>query len=470
MKGKKSLQALMGILLAASVLLVTCVACGGEEPETAPPTPAATATPSASEHLDTGLDYLEQGEPEQARAEFEEAIRLDPGYALAHYNLGRIYYQQGELDRAEAAFKEAIENDPELAAAHTNLGVVYADQGRYAEAIAEYETAIELDPDDGMAHYNLARSYYDLDQLDAALAEYQEAIRIDPENADAHYNLARIYYQQDNLDQALAAWQRSAELEPGDSMSYNNIGRVYFDQGRLEEAVDALNQAIELDPANPLPHFNLALTYRELGQVDEAIAEFEAYLDVIPSDDPNREIVEQAIAELSGAAEGGTIEIQSPAGGYRLLYPEGMVADQEGPRVNVAASETALDAVFNGAIEQAIQEGPIVMVESMPLGDLLAGLDLDEAAEPTDILEAVAESLGADTGEILTGTVNEYPAALAGITGRQGETDYQGILVFTSLEERGIALTSISIPDQWSAFEPTFLAILDTIRFFEPEE
>jgi tetratricopeptide (TPR) repeat protein len=80
----------MGILHAASVLLVTCVACGGEAPETAPPTPVATATPSASEHLDTGLDHLEQGEPEQARAEFEEALRLDPGYALAHYNLGQM--------------------------------------------------------------------------------------------------------------------------------------------------------------------------------------------------------------------------------------------------------------------------------------------------------------------------------------------------------------------------------------------
>jgi tetratricopeptide (TPR) repeat protein len=469
MKGKKSFQALMGILLAASVLLVTCVACGGEEPDTATPTPAATATPSASEHLDMGLDYLEQERPEQARAEFEEAIRLDPGYALAHYNLGRIHYQQGELDLAQAAFEEAIENDPELAAAHTNLGVVYADQGRYAEAIAEYETAIELDPDDDMAHYNLAGTYYDQGQLDAALAEYQEAVRIEPENADAHYNLARIYYQQGYLDQALAEWQRTAELEPEDSVTYNNIGRVYFDQGRLAEAVDALNQAIELDPYNPLPHFNLALVYRELGQVDEAIAEFEAYLDVIPSDDPNREIVEQAIAELGGGAEGGTIEIENAAGGYSLLYPESMVADQEGARVNVAANQAALDAVFDGAIEQAIQEGPILMVESIPLGDLLAGLDLGEAAEPADILEAVAESLGADTGEILTGTVNDYPAALAGITGRQGETDYQGILVFTSVEDRGIALTSISTPDQWSAFEPTFMAILDTIRFFEPE-
>jgi type IV pilus biogenesis/stability protein PilW len=469
MKGKKSFQALMDILLAASVLLVTCVACGGEAPETAPPTPAATATPSASEHLDTGLDYLEQEEPEQARAEFEEALRLDPGYALAHYNLGRVHYQQGELDLAEAAFKEAIENDPELAAAHTNLGVVYADQGRYAEAIAEYETAIELDPDDDMAHYNLAGSYYDQGQLDAALAEYQEAIRIDPENADAHHNLARIHYEQGDLDQALAEWQRSAELEPEDSMTYNNIGRVYLDQGRLDEAADALNQAIELDPDNALPHFNLALVYRDLGQMDEAIAQLEVYLDIIPPDDPNREIVEQAIAEFRGTAEDGTTEIENATGGYSLLYPEGMVAEQEGTRVNIAASQAGLDAVSTGAIDQAIQDGPIVMADSTPLDDLLASLDLDEAAEPADILEAVAESLEADTGEILTGTVNDYPAALAGITGRQGETDYQGILVFTSVEERGIALTSISTPDQWSAFEPTFTDILDTIRFFEPE-
>jgi hypothetical protein len=78
-------------------------------------------------------------------------------------------------------------------------------------------------------------------------------------------------------------------------------------------------------------------------------------------------------------------------------------------------------------------------------------------------------NLNAEAGEIQTGTVNGYPAALVEIAGRQGEVDYRGSVAIILLEERGIGLLSMATPDQWDAFGPAFMVILDNIRFFEPE-
>jgi len=456
------------------IISIISAACGGGAPETPtqiPPTPTPVATPtlSAADHIDLGLDYLDQGQFDEAIAAFEAAIRLDPDDALAHYNLGRIYYLQDQMEQAAAAFEEAIQIDPEMAEAHTNLGAVYRAQGKTEEAIAACETAIQLDPNDDMAHYNLALAYYDLEQLDQAVAAYGAALRINPENADAHYNLARAYYEQGKLDEAVVAWKKAAEIEPDDSMTHNNIGRVYFEQGRFDEALVFLKQAIELDPENPLPHFNLALLYQEQGRVDEAIAAFEAYLDVIPAEHPSREAVEQEVAKLKGAAGDEVAEYRNAAGGYSFRYPASMDVEHDETWTILAGSQVALDAAYVNDLDKALQDGPVVMIDAMGYDELLEDLDLEAGAEPGDFLQALADLMEMDAEEIRSGTVNGYPAAMSRSRG-QGELDYPGVLAFILVEERGVALSAMAMPDEWEAFEPTFMAMLDSIRFFEPEE
>jgi|GEM_PF-517263 len=476
---KRSWWVLITLATMLVIISIISTACGGGAPETPtpiPPTPMPAVTPtlSASDHMDKGLDYEDQGQFDAAIAAFDAAIRLDPDDALAHYNLGRVYYLQDQMEQAAAAFEKAIQIDPEMAEAHTNLGAVYRAQGRVEEAIAACETAIQLDPNDDMAYYNLALAYSDQGQLDEAIAAYGEALRINSENAGAHYNLAHAYYRQGKLDEAVVAWKKTAELEPDDSMTYNNIGRVYFEQGRFDEALVFLKQAIALDPENPLPHSNLALLYQEQGRVDEAIAAFEAYLDIIPADHPSRDVVEREVAKLKGAAGDEVAEYRNAAGGYRFLYPASMDVEHDETWTIVAGSQVALDAAYVNDLDKALQDGPVVMIDAMGYDELLEDLDLEAGAEPGDFLQALADLMEMDAEEIRTGTVNGYPAAMSRTTMQQadarGEFNYPGILAFILLEERGVALSAMAMPDEWEAFEPTFMAMLDSIRFFEPEK
>ncbi len=92
---------------------------------------------------------------------FEQAIALDPEYALAYSGLADTYsliFQYGDFDpqaafgRAEASARKAIELAPDLAEAHASLGLSLATQSMFPEAQQQYRRAIELNPDYSMAH------------------------------------------------------------------------------------------------------------------------------------------------------------------------------------------------------------------------------------------------------------------------------------------------------------------------------
>lgn len=411
---------------------------------------------------------MDQGQIEDAIAEFEEAIRLDPDNALAHFNLGVAYQYQGKLDQAVAEYQEAISIDPDYAEAHNNLGIAYDDQGKPDEAIAEYQEAIRINPDYALAHYNLALAYYAQGKPDEAIAAYKEVIRVDPDSADAHYNLGITYYDQGKLDEAIAAWQEAIRIEPEDSMTHNNLGRAYFDQGRLDEAITELEEAIELDPDNAQAHFNLGLVYRELNQVNEAIAEFETYLELIPSDSPNRAVVERTIAELEEQVEAERAEYVNDAGGYSLLYAQGLYYDEDKTWAVFSESQAAVETVFDYALGDAIKEAPVAMFDAQPLAEMAKDLGLEETADPAEFLQAMAGSLEAQTGEIETGTIGGYPAALTDISGTQEGTPYEGALTIILVEERAIGASAMASPDQWEAFHPTFIAMFNSLSFSAP--
>ena len=472
-KDKHGWTLLLTVLLMGGML----VGCGAKEPPPptpVPPTPTpaatptaeTTPTPSADEHLDMGVDYLDQGQFDEAIAEFQAAIQLDPDEAKAHYNLGLAYQKQEKLDEAAAAYQEALQLDPDLADVHNNLGLIYNKQGKPDQAMAEYQEAIRINPDDDTAHYNLALYYYHQGQLDQAIVEYDETVRLNPDNADAHYNLGRAYYEQGKLDEAIVAWKESIQIEPDDSMAHNNLGRAYFEQGRLDEAETEFQDAIGLDVENPLPRFNLGLIYRDQGLAEEAVAEFEAYLELLAPDDPNRTKVEQEIEKLRGAPA----EYRNAMAGYALPYPDDLAYDEDGTLAVFSGSQAAVEAASNFVLAEALQEAPIAMFDAMPLDELAQDYDLEVSASPVEFAQAIAQSLGAETGEIETGNLQGHPAALVQIMGDFEETAYIGVLGAIVVEDRVIAATAMAQPDQWDAFGPMFMTMFNNFSFFEPEE
>jgi hypothetical protein len=84
-----------------------------DTPAPAPPAPTPTPVASAAEeHFEKGFEYFQQEKWDEAIAEFQEAVRLDPDFALAYMALGYSYVNKGEFEQAIEALEKYLQLEP----------------------------------------------------------------------------------------------------------------------------------------------------------------------------------------------------------------------------------------------------------------------------------------------------------------------------------------------------------------------
>ncbi len=98
----------------------------------------------AERSFDAGNSAYDTQYYDQAIANYDEAIRLKPGYGEAYNNRGLVYQAQGSTDQAIADFAEAIRLNPGLGDAYYNRGLAYQAKGSYDQAIADFDEAVKF--------------------------------------------------------------------------------------------------------------------------------------------------------------------------------------------------------------------------------------------------------------------------------------------------------------------------------------
>jgi tetratricopeptide (TPR) repeat protein len=119
----------------------------------------------------------------------------DPhGVASSYVSRGRAYLKKGRGDQAMADFEKAIGIEPEAPAAYGNLGLIYYDMRRYDLALANFSKAIELAGPDAHAVDYLRRgvAYEASGERDKAIADYRAALKLDPGDAESKKGLQRL--------------------------------------------------------------------------------------------------------------------------------------------------------------------------------------------------------------------------------------------------------------------------------------
>jgi len=167
----------------------------------------------ADAHNNLGIALAELGRAPEALAEFQQAVKMDPGFTKAHTNLSNAYLMAGRLPEAIAEGEEAVREAPDYAGAQDNLAVALSGAGRLPEAIAHYREAVRIDPDFPQAHYSLGVALAETGQVPDALAEFKAAIRLKPDYADAHYNLGQILRSLGREEEGIAELQEAARLK-----------------------------------------------------------------------------------------------------------------------------------------------------------------------------------------------------------------------------------------------------------------
>ena len=207
--------------------------------------------PDAYEAYLKGRYFIEKWTEEGTRVGrqyFEQAIKIDPDYALAYAGLadsyvwGRVGLPPGEaLGLARAAAIKALELDGTLGEPHATLAQIkFINDWDWPVAEAEFKRSIELNPNDT----NALHMY-------------------------SHYLLSMA-----RIDESLAVSKRALEHDPVSPTMQLHLGFHYLIARQYDLAIPQYLKVLQTDPSLPDAHNQLAVAYRQKGLLDQSVAQY----------------------------------------------------------------------------------------------------------------------------------------------------------------------------------------------------
>ena len=201
----------------------------------------------------------------KARQEVEEALKLDPDLSGAYAALGWIRRSYDwDWSGADAAYKRALELEPGNATVVRGAAYLAGTLGRFEEAIRLDRRAVELDPLSVASHYNLAFHAWRAGRLDEAEGALRKVFELDPEYPGAHQSLAAVYLTQNKAKAALEEMER----EKGPFRRRYGFALAYHALGRKQEADRALGELLEKHKERAA--YQIAEVYAFRGEKDKA--------------------------------------------------------------------------------------------------------------------------------------------------------------------------------------------------------
>ena len=266
---------------------------------------------TVAETLQAKLDGRAEKELASRPTENPEAHQL--------YLKGRYFWNKrstANLRKSIEYFQEAIDLDPNYALAYAGLGDAHSIMPIYAgtppqddipQALTAARKALDLDDNLAEAHTCLANALVMNVQLPQSEPEFRRAIELNPNYATAHQWFGECLFGEGRYPEALAELQRAYELDPLSPIINASFGMVLFGVGRTEEAIDQLHKTLDLEPNLVAGHSMLGQIFEDQGKLGEAIVEYEKVrqLDPTPSN----------LAMIAGAQ----VKVGNAAGARKIL-------------------------------------------------------------------------------------------------------------------------------------------------------
>jgi serine/threonine protein kinase/Tfp pilus assembly protein PilF len=207
----------------------------------------------------------------KAKAAALKALEIDEALGEAHSSLGffSLLYDWN-FPEAEREFKRAIELSPNYPNAHDGYGFYLKAVGQHEEAIGECQLIQQLDPLSPFAHVSLGWAYYFARQYDLAVYQCKKALEMDGHFAFAHWHLGLVYLQQGKLDAAISALSKSVTFSDSGLAFEAHLGFAYAVAGKRTETAEVLADLRENAKHSYVSAYYFAIIYLGLGEVDKA--------------------------------------------------------------------------------------------------------------------------------------------------------------------------------------------------------
>ena len=176
----------------------------------------------------------QSGRDDDAIAQLQQAITVNPSHLDAHQALGNLYLKLGRREEAISAFSLALQIRPGHYAALNGLGLVLTRAERLDEAVTTLLQAISIQPAEPVAHFNLGVAYQKQGLITQAESAYRRAQALAPDDVEVHFNLGVLYQEHDQPERAAACYRQALHLQPDFTPAYYNLGAVLFEAGKID--------------------------------------------------------------------------------------------------------------------------------------------------------------------------------------------------------------------------------------------
>jgi TolB-like protein/Tfp pilus assembly protein PilF len=212
-------------------------------------------------------------------AEYEEAIRRHPDYAMAYAGVADSYVMlacrgmvsaKETFRKARAAARKALELDGELGEAHGSLAHVRLHDWDWEGLDRDFLRAIELHPAQPIVYYWYGEFLMSMGRPEEAIAMTRRAQQADPLSPVIAASLAMILYLARKYDEAVKVLQRAQEIDPDHFLPHLRMGLVCLQQKRYPEAIRELQTAAQLANHSTETLAALGTGYAMAGMTGEA--------------------------------------------------------------------------------------------------------------------------------------------------------------------------------------------------------
>ncbi|MDR4504242.1 MAG: tetratricopeptide repeat protein [Candidatus Scalindua sp.] len=177
--------------------------------------PHKKSSPAADEadiYFEKGLEYYNNERWDEAIAEINKAMALNPEYKDSFYKFGLAHYKGGFYDKAITAYSLSLKLNPNDFRVYCDRGLAYGKNGQYDKAIADYDQAIKLDPKHAKVYVGRGVAFKNKGENEKAIADYTQAIKLNSTYALAYYNRGIAHNQKGDYRNALEDVEKAVDL------------------------------------------------------------------------------------------------------------------------------------------------------------------------------------------------------------------------------------------------------------------
>jgi Flp pilus assembly protein TadD len=223
--------------------------------------------------LDEARRDIDESNFEAAITPLQKVIADQPEFAYAHFQLGYVYTALKKTDEARAEYERTVALDPKMSEAYVNLGIILLDRDP-AAALAPLGKAVELLPAQSRPRFLLGVAEERSGDLAKAAESFESALRLDPKDAETLLHAGNLYVRMKRPADAESAFRRVLELQLNEPHALLGLAQSLEAQ-KKPEAADAYRKYFDAQPSDTPMRIKFVHALFDAQEYDAALAELD---------------------------------------------------------------------------------------------------------------------------------------------------------------------------------------------------